>query len=58
MKAIEARLAVFAALLALAGPAMSHGCEDHLPLIAAALIGALEELRPPDWPATPGPLNC
>src|SRR5713101_2053634 len=32
MKTIEARLAVFAALLALAGPAMSHGCEDHLPL--------------------------
>src|SRR2546426_4735144 len=28
----EVRLTVFAALLALAGPAMSHGCEDHLPL--------------------------
>jgi hypothetical protein len=28
----EVKLTVFAALLALAGPALSHGCEDHLPL--------------------------
>jgi hypothetical protein len=32
MKAAAFRIAVFATLIGLAGPAMSHGCEDHLPL--------------------------
>ncbi len=32
MKAVVARLTGFAALLALAGPAMSDGCDEHLPL--------------------------
>ena len=31
MKPVVLRLAVFAGLFALAGPAMSHGCEDRLP---------------------------
>jgi hypothetical protein len=32
MKPTSSRIAVLAVLCALAGPAMSHGCEDHLPL--------------------------